>query len=141
VSQELVAAVAGQQWAAPTPCTDWDVRALVSHVVSGNRLFAGVLTGRTTVEEFRRNPPGDVLGDRPVVVISMVLVAASRSTTGLGKAITRDNPSIRRTVAPPHLDRASSSASHRPPCGYLRVEPAARSPSVVTLGPTHASVG
>jgi hypothetical protein len=34
--------------------------------VSGNHLFAGVITGRTTVEEFVRNPPGDVLGDRPV---------------------------------------------------------------------------
>jgi uncharacterized protein (TIGR03086 family) len=66
VAQDLVAAVGPDRWTAPTPCTDWDVRALVSHVVAGNIMFAGILSGRTTLEDFRRTPPGDVLGDRPV---------------------------------------------------------------------------
>ncbi|HEY6796986.1 MAG TPA: TIGR03086 family metal-binding protein [Kineosporiaceae bacterium] len=66
VAHGLVAAVRSEQWTMPTPCTEWDVRALVSHVVSGNHLFADVLAGRTTLEEFRRIPSGDVLGDQPV---------------------------------------------------------------------------
>jgi uncharacterized protein (TIGR03086 family) len=39
----LVAAVQPEQWSGETPCEDWDVRALVSHVVAGNRLFAAAL--------------------------------------------------------------------------------------------------
>ena len=40
-----VHAVPDGQWGAPTPCAEWDVRALVNHVVGENRwavpLFAG----------------------------------------------------------------------------------------------------
>jgi Mycothiol maleylpyruvate isomerase N-terminal domain len=32
----VIAGVRHGQWAAPTPCQGWDVRALVNHVVSGN---------------------------------------------------------------------------------------------------------
>jgi uncharacterized protein (TIGR03086 family) len=49
---ELVAGVSEEQWTAQTPCDDWDVRALVSHVVGGNRLFAAALRGEQLA------PPG-----------------------------------------------------------------------------------
>ena len=32
-----VVAITGQQWSAPTPCTDWTVRDLVGHVVAVHR--------------------------------------------------------------------------------------------------------
>lgn len=53
VAEGLVAAVRPGQWTASTPCTEWDVRALVGHVVSGNQLFADLLSGATTLEESR----------------------------------------------------------------------------------------
>lgn len=43
---DLVTGIGEQEWAAPTPCADWDVAALVRHVVVGNRIFVGVLAGR-----------------------------------------------------------------------------------------------
>jgi uncharacterized protein (TIGR03086 family) len=32
-------------WSAPTPCTEWDVRQVVSHIVGMNRVFAAMLAG------------------------------------------------------------------------------------------------
>ncbi len=29
---ELIAGITPEQWSRPTPCTDWDVRALVTHL-------------------------------------------------------------------------------------------------------------
>jgi uncharacterized protein (TIGR03086 family) len=43
-------AVAESDWAAATPCTDWDVRYLVAHVVGGNRFASLVLGGATSAE-------------------------------------------------------------------------------------------
>jgi uncharacterized protein (TIGR03086 family) len=45
VTGRLIAGVRDEQWTDPTPCSEWNVRDLVSHVVMGNRLFAGILTG------------------------------------------------------------------------------------------------
>jgi uncharacterized protein (TIGR03086 family) len=41
----LVAAVPSAQMGRPTPCTEWDVRALIGHVVDLNRLVAARATG------------------------------------------------------------------------------------------------
>jgi uncharacterized protein (TIGR03086 family) len=61
-----VAAIGPDQWSRPTPCSEWDVRALVNHVVSEQRwsvpLFAGA-----TIEEVGDKYDGDVLGDDPVL--------------------------------------------------------------------------
>lgn len=42
---ELVAGVRPEQWAGPSTCPEWDVRALVNHVISGNLAFTGILSG------------------------------------------------------------------------------------------------
>ena len=44
-TERLIAAVRDDQWTAPTPCTDWNVRDLVEHVVGGNYRFARALRG------------------------------------------------------------------------------------------------
>ncbi len=66
--ERLVAAIADDQWAQPTPCTDWTVRELVNHVVGGNYLFAGILRGETTLPplEIRSQQGRDRLGDDPL---------------------------------------------------------------------------
>jgi uncharacterized protein (TIGR03086 family) len=48
-----VAALAEDQWALPTPCEHWDVRALVVHMVEGCRMARALLDG-ASAEESRR---------------------------------------------------------------------------------------
>lgn len=43
--RRYLAAVAAGQWDARTPCTDWDVRQLVSHMVSNAKRVPGILDG------------------------------------------------------------------------------------------------
>lgn len=43
----IVESVADGQWGLPTPCTDWDVSALVDHVTGGNWFTCAILDGRT----------------------------------------------------------------------------------------------
>lgn len=39
----MVATIQADQWDAPTPCTEWNVRDLVDHVIGGNLRFAAAL--------------------------------------------------------------------------------------------------
>lgn len=57
--------VGPNQWLNPTPCTEWDVRELVSHLVSEQLWAPHILAGRTIAEAGNRFD-GDQLGDRPV---------------------------------------------------------------------------
>lgn len=51
-------------WTAPTPCREWDVRALVNHVCS-EQLWAPHLVDGETIEQVGDRYDGDVLGDDP----------------------------------------------------------------------------
>ena len=51
-------------WTAPTPCTDWDVRTLVNHVVGEDRWVVPLLEGRT-IAEVGDALDGDLLGAAP----------------------------------------------------------------------------
>jgi uncharacterized protein (TIGR03086 family) len=61
---ERVHGVGDDQWTNPTPCTEWDVRALVNHLVSENRWIPPLLGGKTIAEVGSRFD-GDLLGDHP----------------------------------------------------------------------------
>lgn len=39
----LVSRVRADQWSDPTPCTEWDVRRLLDHVIGLNRIFTALL--------------------------------------------------------------------------------------------------
>jgi len=52
------------QWQDATPCTEWDVRALVHHLVSEQRWLPPLLAGRT-IAEVGDGLDGDLLGDDP----------------------------------------------------------------------------
>jgi uncharacterized protein (TIGR03086 family) len=54
-----------QAWSDPTPNDDWNVRALVNHLVGENRWAPPLLAG-STIEEVGDRFGGDLLGDDPV---------------------------------------------------------------------------
>jgi uncharacterized protein (TIGR03086 family) len=78
---ELVAGVGAGQWQRPTPCDEWTVTDLVTHMVTGNYLFAAVLRGtplaqaRTAVPAV---PPGDDLAGRYRDAAAQLMAAYGR---------------------------------------------------------------
>jgi uncharacterized protein (TIGR03086 family) len=66
--------------ARPTPCADWDVRALVNHVVAEDLWTAPLLAGRT-IAEIGDRFDGDVCGADPVAAFRE---AAATAVAGVG---------------------------------------------------------
>lgn len=56
--------VADDQWHRPTPCSDWDVRTLVNHIVAESLWTPPLMEGRT-IKEVGDRFDGDVVGDDP----------------------------------------------------------------------------
>jgi len=85
---ERVTAV-GDRWAAATPDTEWDVRALVNHVLSEN-LWAPPLLAGSTIAAVGSRFDGDQLGADPV--------AAWEAATRLSIAAVAEVGALDRTV-------------------------------------------
>ncbi len=58
----LVATITDDDWQRPTPCADWNVRALVNHMVGSARMVTWGLLGRTIGPDFY----GNHLGPDPI---------------------------------------------------------------------------
>ena len=65
----LVAGLDAAQLAAPSPCSGWDVRATLNHLLGATWMFTLVNQGHAAVED-----AGDVVGDDP----SLAVVAAAK---------------------------------------------------------------
>ncbi|MEV5750495.1 TIGR03086 family metal-binding protein [Actinoallomurus sp. NPDC052308] len=104
--------VRSEQWAWPTPCTEWNVRRLVNHMTRGNLNYVLLLRGGTSAE-FLRLRDADALGTDPVgaYVRSVRECAEAFASPGafdrvldypLGKVTGRQALSVRTTDATIH---------------------------------------
>lgn len=73
-----VEAVPDDAWGNPTPCTEWDVRELVNHVVGEDRWTPPLLEGATIAEVGDRFD-GDLLGSDPAAAAREAAAAAVAS--------------------------------------------------------------
>ncbi len=78
-----VRSVRAEQWGDSTPCTEWDVRALVNHVVT-EQLWAPLLLDGATVEDIGDRFDGDQLGDDPEAVWASAAAAACEAFAAPG---------------------------------------------------------
>ena len=86
---QRVRAIGDDQWHLPTPCTDWDVRALVNHL-TGENLWAVSLFEGQTIEQVGDRLDGDVLGDDPA--------ATYRGSEEAAVAAVQEPDAMERTV-------------------------------------------
>jgi uncharacterized protein (TIGR03086 family) len=61
---DRVAEVPADAWSRPTPCSDWNVRELVNHVVGEDRWTPPLMDGQT-IADVGTSLDGDLLGEDP----------------------------------------------------------------------------
>jgi uncharacterized protein (TIGR03086 family) len=81
--------LAPERWAAPTPCADWNVRALLNHIVYEDLWTVPLMEG-ATIEEVGSRYDGDLLGDDPL--------AAARAACDMAVTATASGIVAGRTV-------------------------------------------
>lgn len=64
-TRAFLAGIGPDQWAQPSICSEWDVRALANHVVSGNFWVAPLVEGQS-IEAVGDRLDGDLLGSDPL---------------------------------------------------------------------------
>jgi len=87
---EIVKATSASQMDAPTPCTEWDVRALLSHVIGTMWLAEALFTDRPPRHPMAPGglPPADLAGDDPAAAYAEA-TAAALAAAGAGDALSR----------------------------------------------------
>ena len=70
-------------WSDPTPCTDWNVRALVNHVVGEDRWTKPLVDGKT-IAEVGDAFDGDLLGEDPK---GSAMAAADEALTAVAERL------------------------------------------------------
>jgi len=90
-AHRTLAGVTPDQLAAPTPCTDWDVRQLLSHIAGGARAFADAAEGQ-----------GEPAGGYEYTVVDIPGAAADYREAAERMAMAWRQPhNVARTVAMP----------------------------------------
>jgi uncharacterized protein (TIGR03086 family) len=78
-----LAAVGPGDWTRPTPCSEWDVRALVNHVVGANARYRMILGG-APLEEVEATRAVDHLGDDARASFEVSAAAMARAFADAG---------------------------------------------------------
>src|SRR5438105_3953837 len=82
-TRAFVAGVKPDQMSDATPCEDYDVRALLNHLVGGNFWVAPLVEGKT-IEQVGDRYDGDVLGDNPLAAYESSAEAAAAAFNSPG---------------------------------------------------------
>jgi uncharacterized protein (TIGR03086 family) len=83
---------ATEQLDAPTPCDDWDVATLLSHMLDTQRYFLGAARGEDVAPP-SPNPPDDLIGDDPVAAFDAARADVA-SAYGKPGIIEKTGPSL-----------------------------------------------
>ena len=78
-----VRSIGQRQWAYPTPCPEWDVRALVGHLVQANVIYRMLLRGGSS-EQFLVVREQNALGDRPAESLDRAAAECFAAFSGPG---------------------------------------------------------
>ena len=76
IATKVVAGVKPGQLVSATPCPEWDVRAVMNHIVGGNRMFAAMALGE---EPPPRGAGIDVVGNDPAGAYTTTAAAARKA--------------------------------------------------------------
>ena len=79
IADGVISTIKAEQFADPTPCTEWTVRDLVNHLVTGNMLFRALVLGDPPPER-----AADHLGDDPAAAWRASLDQLRQAFTGEG---------------------------------------------------------
>ena len=82
-ASRFVSGVPEGAWHDPTPCTEWDLRALVNHITYENLWAAELFPGKTMAEVGDRLE-GDLLGDDPIAAFNRSVEAATAAVSAPG---------------------------------------------------------
>jgi len=82
-TRAYIDAVRPEQWTAPTPCTEWNVRQIANHLIGENLWAVELLQGRTIVEVGNRLD-GDLAGGDPAAAFADSVRSASRACAAPG---------------------------------------------------------
>lgn len=129
----LVDSVEEEEWSAPTPCDEWDVRAVVDHLLDVQQRFLASLTGEAVQQDatFRENAAmlttafqeqgalervvpdrlGDITG---LTLLNILLMEHLAHGWDLAQAVGRD-PSFDEGVAARTIDFARMRSPRVPP--------------------------
>ena len=82
-TRKFFAAMGDVNMNAPTPCSEWNVRELLNHVLYGTIWIEDIFDGKT-VEEVGSKYDGDLIGDNPLAAFDDAIRRAKRAVAKPG---------------------------------------------------------
>src|SRR6516162_1963536 len=82
-TQRYMDGVRGDQWQAPTPNTEWDLKQVANHII-GENLWAGELLHGKTIAEVGNKFDGDLAGSDPAAAYRASVSVATEAVTAPG---------------------------------------------------------